>query len=99
MDFDIKRILFTDEKNFKLEIAKNHQNNCVYGQQKRDIHPSQLYYERYRFSRKIMVLAGVSWQEKRNIYFIDTRGAKVDSEKLHLVIRWQSSPELQKTLS
>ena len=74
---DVKRIIFTDEKDFTLEMAKNHQKSRVYGQRKRDIHPSHLYYESSRFSRKVMVLAGVSWEGKTNIYFIDTCRAKV----------------------
>ena len=77
---DVKRIIFTDEKDFTLEIAKNHQNNRVYGQQKCDIYPSRLYYESSRFSRKVINSAGISWEGKTNIHFIDLCRAKVDGE-------------------
>lgn len=77
---DVKKIIFTDEKDFTLEIAKNRQNDRVYGKRKRDIHPSRLYHESSRFSKKIMVSAGVSWKGKTNIHFIDTDRVKVNSE-------------------
>ena len=38
-------IIFTGEKDFTLEIAKNYQNNHVYGQQKQNINPCHHYYE------------------------------------------------------
>ena len=49
---DVKLIMFTDEKDFTLEIAKNSQNNRVYGQNKRQIIPTRLYHETSRFTKK-----------------------------------------------
>ena len=78
---DRASIVFTDEKDYSLEIAKNCQNDRVYGPSKKaDIAPNRLYHESSRFSKKIMVSAGVSWQGKTNIHFIDTQKAKVNSE-------------------
>ena len=82
---DVKRIIFTDEKDYTLEIAKNQQNNCVCGQQRRDIHPSRLYYESWRFLRKATVLAEVL-EGKTNIHFIEARRAKVNSESYILLL-------------
>ena len=76
----IKRIIFAEEKGFALEIAKNHQSNRIYGQGKRDIHASRLYYESSRFSREEMVLTGLSREGKTSIHFFGTRKAKVNSK-------------------
>ena len=74
-------IVFTDEKDFSLEIAKNCQNDRDYGPSKKaDIAPNRLYREFSRLPKKIVVSAGVSWQGKTNIHFIDTQRAKVYSE-------------------
>jgi len=76
---DVKKIMFTDEKDFTYEIARNRQNDRVYGSRKKDIPSSRLYHECSRFSKKIMVSAGVSWNGKTDIYFIDTKTTKVNS--------------------
>ena len=76
----VKNIIFTDEKDFTLEVARNRQNDRVYGKQKRDIAPSRLYHETSRFTKKIMVSAGVSWKGKTRIHFIDTERTEVNSE-------------------
>ena len=73
----VKNIIFTDEKDFTLEVARNRQNYRVYGKRKRDIAPNRLYHEMSRFTKKVMVSAGVSWKGKTRIHFIDT---KVNSE-------------------
>ena len=57
---DVKRIVFTDEKDFTLEVAKNRQNDRVYGSKKRDISADRLYRETSRFSNKLMISAGIS---------------------------------------
>ena len=50
---DRASIVFTDEKEFTLEIAKNCQNDRVYGPSKKaDIAPIRLYHESSRFSKK-----------------------------------------------
>ena len=63
-----------------MEVARNSQNDRVYGLRKRDIPPERLYHESSRFSKKIMVSAGVSWEGKTSLIFIDTTKAKVNSE-------------------
>ena len=72
-------IVFTDEKNFTLEIPLNKKNDVVYGTKKCEIAPSRLYHEQNSFSQKIMVSAGVSFNGKTRIYFLDM-STKVDSE-------------------
>ena len=78
---EVESIVFTDEKDFTFEIKKNRQNNPVYGEKKRklDIPPSRLYHEENSFSKKLMVLGGVSWYGKTDIHFIDP-GTKVNKE-------------------
>ena len=63
-----------------LEVARNRQNDRVYGKRKRDIAPNRLYHETSRFTKKVMVSAGVSWKGKTRIHFIDTEHTKVNSE-------------------
>jgi len=77
---DVRRIVFTDEKDFSYEVARNRQNDRVYGKKKKEIPPSRLYHETSRFTKKVMVSAGVSWNGKTNIHFIDTNKVKVNSE-------------------
>ena len=77
---DVKKMVFTDEKDFTLEVPTNRQNNRVYASSKKtDISPGRLYHEKSRFSRKVMVSAGVSWRGKTDIFFLETQTAKVDS--------------------
>ena len=76
----VKNIIFTDEKDFTLEVARNRQNDRVYGKRKRDIAPNRLYHETNRFTKKVMLSAGVSWKGKTRIHFIDTERTKVNSE-------------------
>ena len=76
----VKNIMFTDEKDFTLEVARNRQNDRVYGKRKRDIAPSRLYHETSRFTKKVMVSAGVPWKGKTRIQFIDTECTKVNNE-------------------
>ena len=72
--------MFTDEKDFTLEVARNRQNDVVYGKSKMDMPISSLYHETSRFTKKIMVSGGVSWNGKAKIHFIDTTKTKVNSE-------------------
>ena len=76
----VKVIILTDEKDFTLEVARNWQNDRVYGKRKRDIAPNRLYHETSRFTKKVMVSAGVSLKGKTRIHFIDTERTKVNSE-------------------
>ena len=82
----VKNIIFTDEKDFTLEVARNWQNDWVYGKWKRDIAPNRLYHEASRFTKKVMVSAGVSWKGKTRIHFIDTERTKVNSESYKNVL-------------
>ncbi|XP_064600934.1 uncharacterized protein LOC135467103 [Liolophura sinensis] len=76
----VKKIGFTDEKNFPSEIAHNRQNGRVYDKRKRDIHVKRLYHESSQFTKKFMVFGGVCWRGKTRIHFIDTEKTKVNSE-------------------
>ena len=73
-------MIFTDEKDFTIEVARNHQNDGVYGHKKKEIPVGQLYHETSRFSKKVMVSAGVSMRGKTRIHFIDTSKTKINSE-------------------
>ena len=77
---DVKKIVFTDEKDFTLEIARNRQNDRVYGARKKELPANRLYHESCRFTKKVMVSSGVSWNGKTDIYFMDTKNTKVNSE-------------------
>ena len=77
---DVKRMVFTDEKDFSYEVARNRQNDRVYGKKKSEIPQARLYHETSRFTKKVMVSAGVSWNGRTNIHFIDTNKVKVNSE-------------------
>ena len=71
-----KRIVFTDEKDFTEEVAKNRQNDRAYGIRKKDIPTARRNHESSRTSKKVMVSAGVSWNGKTRIHFIDTKTTK-----------------------
>ena len=49
---EVKKILFSDEKDFTYEIARNRQNDRVYGTKKRNIPSERLFHECSRFSKK-----------------------------------------------
>lgn len=93
---DVKRIIFTDEKDFTLEISQNHQNDRVYGTKKMEIPPQRLYRECSRFSKKIMVIAGVSWKGKTDIFFIDST---VNTEKYIQILQNQLLPQCRRLYS
>lgn len=71
-DENVKDIIFTDEKDFTLEVAKNVKNDVVYGKKgkKKSITPNRLYFQKSRFSTKVMVIGGVSWHGETNLYFV-----------------------------
>jgi len=61
----VKKVIFTDEKDFTLELPTNRQNDRVYAKgRKSDICSNRLYHHRNRFLKKLMVSAGVSWNGK-----------------------------------
>ena len=65
-------MIFTDWKDFTIEVARNRQNDVVYGHKKKEISVGRLYHETSRFSRKVIVSAGVSMRGKTRIHFTDT---------------------------
>ena len=69
-------MIFTDEEDFTIEVARNRQNDAVYGHEKKKIPVGRLYHETSRFSKKVMVSAG----GKTRIHFIDTSKKKLNSE-------------------
>ena len=73
-------MIFTDEKDFRIEVARNRQNDVVYGHKKKEIPVGRLYHGTSRFSKKVMVSAGVGMRGKTRIHFIDTSKTKVNSE-------------------
>ena len=77
---DVERMIFTDEKDFTIKVIRNRQNDVVYGHKKKEIPVGRLYHETSRFSKKVMVSAGVSMRGETRIHFIDTSKTKVNSE-------------------
>ena len=77
---DVERMIFTDEKDFTIEVARNRQNDIVYGHKKKEIPVGWLYHKTSRYSEKVVVSAGVSMRGKTRIHFIDTSKTKVNSE-------------------
>ena len=73
-------MIFTDEKDFTIKVSLNRQNDVVYGHKKKEIPVGRLYHETSRFSKKVIVPAGVSMRGKTRIHFIDTSKTKVNSE-------------------
>ena len=73
-------MIFTDEKDFTIDVARNRQNDVVYRHKKKEIPEGRLYHETSRFSKKVMVSAGISMRGKTRIHFIDTSKTKVNYE-------------------
>ena len=75
-----KKVFFTDEKMFYINPPINSQNNRIWAKKKKaDIDPSRLLVERAKFSSHIMVSAGVSYEGKGRLHFIDEK-AKVNAK-------------------
>ena len=66
---DVERMIFSDEKDFTIEVARNRQNNVVYGH-KKETAVGRLYHQTSRFSKNVMVSAGVSMRGKTRILLI-----------------------------
>ena len=60
----VKNIIFTDEKDFTLEVARNRQNDQVYGKRKRDIAPNRLYHETSNLPKRLWYLLEFLGKEK-----------------------------------
>lgn len=79
-NFNVANIIFSDEKDFLIDTAPvNSQNNRVYSSAKRkcDVPVENLTFERSRFSKKLMVWAGVCKNGKTDIQFVEP-GTKVN---------------------
>lgn len=75
-----KRIFFTDEKIFYISPPVNSQNNRVWAAGKKgDINPERLLVQRAKFSAHVMVSAGVCFNGKGRLHFIDEK-AKINAE-------------------
>ena len=78
---DRASIVFTDEKNDSLEIAKNRQNDRVYGPSKKaDIAPNRLYHETSRFSKKSWSLPVFLGREKQTSTLLTHRELKLTAK-------------------
>ena len=67
---DVKHIVFTDEKDFTLEVPINIKNNVVYGKKKSEIPYSRLYHEENRFSKKSNGIwrCFMEWEDRNTLY-------------------------------
>lgn len=66
-----KKVFFTDEKVFYLDPPMNTQNDRVWASgRKRDIASQLLLHQRAKFSRRIMVSAGVCFNGKGRLHFV-----------------------------
>uniref|UniRef100_A0A914UUB6 Transposase n=1 Tax=Plectus sambesii TaxID=2011161 RepID=A0A914UUB6_9BILA len=69
---DEHKIVFTDEKYFELHAPAITQNQRVnMSGRKRDVSTRRLVIQRNRFSRKVMVWAGISWRGKAALHFFE----------------------------
>src|SRR6218665_1984384 len=69
---------------------------CSSNEGKSSIAPERLYHETIRFSKKIMVSAGVSMQGKTCIIFIDPQRTKVNGEYYVGLLRDKLIPECRR---
>jgi hypothetical protein len=75
----MKRVFFTDEKNFYLNPPVSNQNNRVWSTGKKaDVRPDRLLVQRAKFAPHVMVSAGVCWGGKGRLHFVDEK-AKVNA--------------------
>lgn len=75
---DSKRIFFTDEKCFYLNPPVSNQNDRVWATGKKaDVNPSRLLTQREKFSKHVMVSAGVCFGGKGLLHFVDEK-VKID---------------------
>ena len=93
----VKKIVFQDEKDFTLQVPKNRQNDqCFTRGKKRDIDQKRLYHPRNKFSLKLMVSAGVSWNGVTKPFFLNPQIAKVTGKYYTNHLRRQLLPECLK---
>ena len=74
------RVFFTDEKVFYLDPPVSSQNNRLWSaNRKKDICPQRLLHQRAKFSRHVMVSAGVCGNGRGRLHFVAEK-AKVNAE-------------------
>lgn len=81
--------LLKGEKDFVLEVPQNPQNSQVYGyESKSKIDNASLFHQTIKQSKKVMVLACVTWNGATKPFFINDKEMKVNSKlyKKHLDI-------------
>lgn len=77
---DWKKMFFTDEKMFYLDPPMIAQNDRVWASgRKRDIAAERLLYQRAKFSRRVMVSAGVCYNGKGRLHFVPEK-AKIKAD-------------------
>jgi len=75
-----KKVFFTDEKIFYLDPPMNTQNDRVWASgRKRDIASERLLHQRAKFSRRVMVSAGVCYNGKGRLHFVPEK-AKINAD-------------------
>lgn len=76
----IKTVFFTDEKIFYVSPPVNTQNNRIWSSgRKRDVQPERMLVQRAKFSAHFMVSAGVCYNGKGKLHFVDEK-AKINSD-------------------
>ena len=71
---DVKRVFFNDEKVFYTNPPINSQNDRVWSQGKKsDVVASRLLVQRAKFAPHIMVSAGVSFERKGRLHFVEEK--------------------------
>lgn len=76
----VKQVFFTDEKVFYLDPPTNRQNDRVWASgRKKTIVASRLLKQRAKFSRRVMVSAGICFEGKGRLHFVD-EGAKINAD-------------------
>ena len=76
----VKKIIFTDEKDFTLQVPSNRQNNRLFTKGKKsEVAANRLYHPQNKQSVKLMVSAGVSWNGVTKPFFIDPQKSKVNA--------------------
>ena len=64
-------MIFTDEKDFMIGVARNRQNDVVYGHKKKEIPVDRLYHKTSRFSKMVMVSAGSYLIQPLGVQFVN----------------------------
>lgn len=76
----LKKVFFTDEKAFYLDPPVNSQGKRVWGVgKKRDLPSERLVKQRAKFSRHVMISAGVCYHGRGRLHFVPDK-AKVNTE-------------------